>query len=302
MKINCPRCGVALSVPESAVACTLRCPRCKQAFALQGGQTAPAGRAAGPNPAGAVEGYGHPARPADFAARSLAGDLEAPPRRWSWLGLWWVFYVAGMVLGLAMNPPEAKKPRVSVLAAGEPASQGVIVYRVPSAELLPARPIVIGGPEQVPAAPAEPQEDSHATGPAGQSKEKPPTFGEALPGLLMLIGLTMFFLSVRGKPRTVGTAYLLWFMSGLGCLGLHRFYCRRYGSGVVWLFTAGVFLIGGIVDAFTIPRMVDEANGDGMEPITRPSGLAGGTQAKPGVDLTSAAVGGMLGYWLGRKK
>ena len=293
---------MVLSVPESAVGCTLCCPRCKQIFALQGGQTVSAGRAAGPKPAGAVEGYGQPARPADFAARSLAGDLEPPPRQWSWLGLWWVLYLTGIILGLVMKPPDAKTPPVSMPAVGDPANQSVIVYRVPSAELLPARPVVIGGPEQVPAAPAEPQEDPHAAGPAGQPKEKPPTFGEALPGLLMLTGLTMFFLSVRGKPRTVGTAYLLWFMSGLGCLGLHRFYCRRYGSGVFWLFTAGVFLIGGIVDAFTIPRMVVEANGDGLEPITHPSGLASGTQAKPGVDLTSAAVGGMLGYWLGRKK
>lgn len=226
---------------------------------------------------------------------------ETPRWRWSLAGLWWVFCVAGLVLGLVLEPPETKKSPVSTPAAGEPPSQGVIVYRVPSAELLPARPIVIGGPEQVPAASAEPQEDPHAAGPAGQPK-KPPTFKEALPGLLMLTGLSIFFVSVRGKPRTVGTAYLLWFMSGLGCLGLHRFYLRRYGTGIVWLFTAGVFLIGGIVDAFTIPRMVEEANGYGMEPITRPEGPAGGIPAKPGVDLTSAAVGGMLGYWLGRKK
>ena len=216
MKINCPRCGVALSVPESAVACTLCCPQCKQIFALQGGLTVPAGRAAAPKPTGAVEGYGQSDGPTDIAARSLAGDLEPPPRRWSWLGLWWVLYLTGLILGLVMQPPEAKKPPASVPAPGVPASQGGIVYQVPSAELLPAQPIVIGGPEQVPAAPAQPQEDPRAAGPAGHPKEKPPTFGEALPGLLMLIGLTMFFLSVRGKPRTVGTAYLLWFMSGLG--------------------------------------------------------------------------------------
>lgn len=293
---------MVLSVPESAVGCTLCCPRCKQIFALTGAQTMSAGRAADPNSAETVEGYGQPPGPTDAAFRPVAGDLEAPPRQWSWLGLWWVLYLTGIILGLVLEPPETKKPPVSVPAAGEPASQGVIVYRVPSAELLPARSIVTGGPEQVPAAPAEPQEDPHATGSARQPKEKPPTFGEALPGLLMLTGLTMFFLRVRGKPRTVGTAYLLWFISGLGCMGLHRFYCRRYGSGVVWLFTAGLFLIGGIVDAFKIPGMVEEANGDGPEPIARQSSLASGTQAKPGVDLTSAAVGGMLGYWLGRKK
>jgi hypothetical protein len=56
------------------------------------------------------------------------------------------------------------------------------------------------------------------------------------------------------------TAYLLWLFSGFGALGLHRFYLGKIGSGLLYLFTGGLFMIGGIVDFFFIPTMVREAN------------------------------------------
>ena len=31
---------------------------------------------------------------------------------------------------------------------------------------------------------------------------------------------------------SVPVAYLLWFIGGLGALGLHRFYLRKYGTGI----------------------------------------------------------------------
>lgn len=58
--------------------------------------------------------------------------------------------------------------------------------------------------------------------------------------------------------RSVGLAYLLWFFGGP--LGVHRFYCERIGTGILWFFTGGLFLIGWIVDFFLIPDMVHEAN------------------------------------------
>jgi TM2 domain-containing membrane protein YozV len=53
-------------------------------------------------------------------------------------------------------------------------------------------------------------------------------------------------------------AYLLWFFFGI--LGIHRFYCGKILSGLIWFFTGGLFLIGWLVDLFMIPSMVKEAN------------------------------------------
>ncbi len=59
---------------------------------------------------------------------------------------------------------------------------------------------------------------------------------------------------------SLGIAYLLWAVGGFGTLGLHRFYLRKPGTGILWLLSAGVFWIGALVDLFLIPRLVNEAN------------------------------------------
>ena len=58
---------------------------------------------------------------------------------------------------------------------------------------------------------------------------------------------------------SLGVAYLLWAIGGFGTLGLHRFYLRRPGTGVLWLLTGGVFGIGAVVDLFRLPTIVREA-------------------------------------------
>lgn len=45
-----------------------------------------------------------------------------------------------------------------------------------------------------------------------------------------------------------------------GILGLHRFYLGRVGSGLLWLFTGGLFGVGWVVDFWLLNEMVDEAN------------------------------------------
>jgi TM2 domain-containing membrane protein YozV len=55
-------------------------------------------------------------------------------------------------------------------------------------------------------------------------------------------------------------AYLLWFLGGFGVLGLHRFYLGRWITGLLWLFTGGLFLLGAIIDLFLIPSMVEVEN------------------------------------------
>ena len=60
--------------------------------------------------------------------------------------------------------------------------------------------------------------------------------------------------------KSTPVSYLLWLLGGLGVLGLHRFYLGRWVTGIIWLLTGGVFLIGAIVDLFLIPGMVQVEN------------------------------------------
>ena len=55
-------------------------------------------------------------------------------------------------------------------------------------------------------------------------------------------------------------AYFLWFLSGFGAMGLHRFYLGRFGTGFLWFFTGGLGMIGALFDFFYIPTMVREVN------------------------------------------
>ncbi|MCL1993711.1 MAG: NINE protein [Spirochaetes bacterium] len=55
-------------------------------------------------------------------------------------------------------------------------------------------------------------------------------------------------------------AYILWLFSGFGALGFHRFYLGKFPSGLLWMFTGGLFGIGGIFDFFTMPAQVRAAN------------------------------------------
>lgn len=63
------------------------------------------------------------------------------------------------------------------------------------------------------------------------------------------------------QPNRVDTSYLLWAVAFvLPVAGLHRFYNKKYASGLLWFFTWGVFGIGQVLDLFFIPGMVEEHN------------------------------------------
>ena len=59
------------------------------------------------------------------------------------------------------------------------------------------------------------------------------------------------------KTHSILIGYLLWIF---GFMGAHRFYYGKQISGVIWLFTFGLFLVGWIIDLFLIPAMDREAD------------------------------------------
>ena len=62
--------------------------------------------------------------------------------------------------------------------------------------------------------------------------------------------------------KSTGTAFLLWALCFLGAAGVHRFYTRRYVTGVIWLLTFGLLGIGQFIDLFLIEGLVRDANDD----------------------------------------
>jgi TM2 domain-containing membrane protein YozV len=60
------------------------------------------------------------------------------------------------------------------------------------------------------------------------------------------------------KDKT--TAYLLWCAGLFGFTGLHRFYLGKPVTGLLWFFTGGMFVIGQLIDLFTLGKRVDEHN------------------------------------------
>jgi TM2 domain-containing membrane protein YozV len=58
--------------------------------------------------------------------------------------------------------------------------------------------------------------------------------------------------------KSKGVAYLLWFF--LGWAGVHRMYCNKWITGLIWLFTGGLFGVGWFIDLFLTSGMVDMAN------------------------------------------
>jgi len=68
----------------------------------------------------------------------------------------------------------------------------------------------------------------------------------------------MFDNEYEKTRKTALVAYLLW--GFLGFLGIHKFYLKKTGMGVLYLFTVGLFVIGWIIDIFTLPKQIRIAN------------------------------------------
>lgn len=58
--------------------------------------------------------------------------------------------------------------------------------------------------------------------------------------------------------KSKSTMFILWLCTGI--LGGHRFYVGKNLSGIIYLFTAGLFFIGWGLDFFRLGSMVDNYN------------------------------------------
>ena len=57
-----------------------------------------------------------------------------------------------------------------------------------------------------------------------------------------------------------GLGYALWCLAFVGLAGIHRIYLGRYGTGILYLLTFGLFGIGQFIDLFRMKSLVQEAN------------------------------------------
>ncbi|MGH7541018.1 MAG: NINE protein [Gemmatimonadota bacterium] len=55
-------------------------------------------------------------------------------------------------------------------------------------------------------------------------------------------------------------SYGLWCLFLFGLAGIHRIYLGKYGTGILWLLTWGLFGVGQFIDLFRMKRLVTDAN------------------------------------------
>lgn len=81
-----------------------------------------------------------------------------------------------------------------------------------------------------------------------------------------------------------GLGFALWALWIAGLAGIHRIYLGKYGTGILYLLTFGLFGIGQIVDLFRMKSLVREANiREGYLPHPRMARQLGDSQPVPAV-------------------
>jgi TM2 domain-containing membrane protein YozV len=101
-------------------------------------------------------------------------------------------------------------------------------------------------------------------------------YGKPLTGIIwfltagvLLIGWIVDLFLIPGMKRqadlryragylSYNVAWILFFL--LGALGVHRFYMGKWGTGIIWLLTFGVFGFGVLYDLLTLNGQVNELN------------------------------------------
>lgn len=60
-------------------------------------------------------------------------------------------------------------------------------------------------------------------------------------------------------PKSYSISWVL--LTFLGIFGIHRFYLGKWLTGLLWLLTGGLLLLGVLYDYWTLNGQVDEVNG-----------------------------------------
>jgi TM2 domain-containing membrane protein YozV len=85
-------------------------------------------------------------------------------------------------------------------------------------------------------------------------------------GLLFVGWIIDFFLipgmdreaDIRFRAGPVGYNVCWILLTFLGIFGIHRFYMGKWLTGLIWLCTGGLFLLGVLYDYWTLNRQIDE--------------------------------------------
>jgi len=101
-------------------------------------------------------------------------------------------------------------------------------------------------------------------------------FGRPISGTLYFFTLGIFFIGwivdlflIPGMDREADDKYISgnknytvsWvLLTFLGVFGIHRFYLGKWITGLIWLLTGGLFLIGLLYDLWTLNTQIDEVN------------------------------------------
>jgi TM2 domain-containing membrane protein YozV len=100
-----------------------------------------------------------------------------------------------------------------------------------------------------------------------------------LTGGLLLVGWIVDLFFIPWMERTAARRYstgridysVAWILQTfLGIFGIHRFYMGKVWTGLLWLCTGGLFLIGYLYDYCTLNGQIDEINAGEKDVVRGP--------------------------------